>query len=306
MPNTLAHLGVQGLATRFLLKDADYKWIYLGCIIPDLPWILRRIMHFVFPDINLYDLLLYATVQSSFCFCLLLSVVLAALSVNYWKTFAILGFNSFLHLFLDACQTKWANGVHFLAPFNWNLTNFGFFWPESLLTYLLTIFGIGYLVWNWRRAVVIPINMTWRSAISLFALIAIMAVYFALPLFLFGGSEETDNHFVKTLRTRSERPGRHIVLDRNSYIHHQSGGVIRTFAGEELSVDGMRLDFSAPVSVKGSFVTEDKIQVSQYHVHSKWFRDCSSYLGLSIVSILFIIALVRQKFRKSDLPISSE
>ncbi len=146
MPNTLAHLGVQGFATRSLLKDADYKWIYIGCIIPDLPWILRRIVHFAFPGINLYDLSLYATVQSSFCFCLLLSIALAALSVNYWKTFAILGFNSFLHLFFDACQTKWANGVHFLAPFNWHLTNFGFVWPESFLTYILTIFGISYLV----------------------------------------------------------------------------------------------------------------------------------------------------------------
>jgi hypothetical protein len=116
MPNALAHLGVQCLATRFLLKDVDYKWIYLGCIIPDLPWILQRIVKLAFPSIDHYDLRLYVVIQSSFCFCFLLSAALATLSVNYWKTLAILGFNSFLHLFLDACQIKRAKGVHFLAP----------------------------------------------------------------------------------------------------------------------------------------------------------------------------------------------
>ncbi len=289
------------------MKDADYKWIYLGCIIPDLPWILQRVVKSAYPGIDPYDLRLYAVVQSTFGFCLLLSLAFAALSVNYWKTFAILGFNSFLHLFLDACQTKWANGVHFLAPFNWHLTNFGLFWPESLPTYFLTVFGIGYLVWSWRRAVVIPINITWCPTIRLLALIAIITVYFALPLFLLDGPEEADNHFVKTLRTHHDWPGRHIEIDRSPFLHHTSGGIMRTFAGEELSVDGIKLDYSVPsVSVRGSFITEGQIHVNQYHVHSKWIRDGSSYLGLILVSILCLSALVRQKFRKSDFPISSE
>jgi hypothetical protein len=302
MPNTLAHLGVQGIITRSLLKDVDYKWVYLGCIIPDLPWILQRIVRSVYPDIDPYDLRLFVIIQSTLCFCLILSAAIATLSVNFWRVFAILGLNSFLHLFIDACQTKWANGVHFLAPFNWHLINFGLFWPESLPTYILTIFGIGYLLWNWRPAVVIPIHITWRPAIRLFALIAVVAVYFSLPLLLLDGPEGADNHFVKTLRTLHDRPGRHIELDRNSYISHPSGGAIRTFTGEELNVDDMRLDYSAPVSVKGSFVTEDKIQVSQYHVHSKWIRDGSSYLGLLLTFALFIHALVIQKFIKGEVP----
>ncbi len=65
MPNTLAHLGVQGLTTRSLLKDADYKWIYLGCIIPDLPWILQRIVMYVYPGIDPYDLRLFVIIQST-------------------------------------------------------------------------------------------------------------------------------------------------------------------------------------------------------------------------------------------------
>jgi hypothetical protein len=133
---------------------------------------------------------------------------------------------------------------------------------------------------------------------------ALIVAFFTLPFLLLDGPEEADNHFVKTLRNSHDRSGRYIEIDRRPYLHHTSGGILRTFAGEELSVDGMKLDYSVPaVSVKGDFVTEDKIQVSQYHVHSKWIRDGSSYLGLLLVSILFIIALVRQKFRKSYSPL---
>ena len=71
MPNTLAHIGLQGLATRKLLRDADLKWIYLSCIIPDVPWIIQRLVRYVIPNIDLYDLRLYAIVQASFLFCLL-------------------------------------------------------------------------------------------------------------------------------------------------------------------------------------------------------------------------------------------
>ena len=69
MPNTLAHLGVQGIATRSVLRDADLKWIYLGCIIPDVSWIIQRLVRYVIPNIDLYDLRLYAIVQASLLFC---------------------------------------------------------------------------------------------------------------------------------------------------------------------------------------------------------------------------------------------
>ncbi len=306
MPNTLAHLGVQGIITRSLLKDVDYKWVYLGCIIPDLPWILQRIVRSVYPDIDPYDLRLYVIIQSTFCFCLLLSAAFAALSVNYWRVFAILGINSFLHLFVDACQTKWANGVHFFAPFNWQLANFGLFWPESLPTYIFTVFGIFYVVWNWQRAVEMHIKVTCRSAMRRFILIALIAAYFLFPILMVNGPSDADNHYVKTLRTHSGRSGQHIELDRNPYKFHPSGSTIRTFTGEELSVDGMRLDYSAPVSVRGDFVAEDKVHVNQYHIHSKWFRDFSSHLGLFLVAILFIYALIRQVFMKRDVQVSSK
>ncbi len=304
MPNTLAHIGIQGLATRSLMANADFKWIYVGCIIPDFPWILRRVVNSVYSGIDSYDLLLYFTIQSTFCFCVILSAALAIFSANYWKIFFILSFNSFLHLVLDACQTKLANGVHLLAPFNWHLVNFGFFWPESLPAYFLTIIGFVYLVWNWRSASLIAVNVTFRPAMRFLIIIAFITAYFTIPFFLLDYSEDANNHFVRTLRTPSNRPGQQIELDRDPYFYHQSGGTMRTSTGEELDVSGIKLDHSATVSVKGEFVTENLIHVKQYHVHSNWFRDCSSYLGLILVSILYFYTLVRQKFFKGDMPLS--
>ena len=52
MPNTLAHLCVQGIATRSLIKDADLKWIYTGCVIPDVPWILQRVIRSAFVNVT--------------------------------------------------------------------------------------------------------------------------------------------------------------------------------------------------------------------------------------------------------------
>src|SRR5688500_1748824 len=80
MPNLLAHCGVQGVLTHTLIKGAPPAWITVGCLIPDVPWILARMAKIVIPPSAAYDLQLYAIVQSSFILYLLLAVVLAFLS----------------------------------------------------------------------------------------------------------------------------------------------------------------------------------------------------------------------------------
>ncbi|HEX3035217.1 MAG TPA: hypothetical protein VHT73_08795 [Thermodesulfobacteriota bacterium] len=297
MPNTLAHIGVQGLATQILIRDADPKWIYVGCIIPDLPWILQRFIRVAFSGIDLYDVRLYAVVQSSLFFSLILSVALAALSTHLWRVFSILALNSLLHLLFDPFQLKWANGVHLFAPISWEMTNFGFFWPESLPTYLLTGLGLIYFLWNWRRGITIPVDINLRSATRLFIPTTLIIIYFVVPFFLLDGPERADNHFVRTLQNTDDRAGKYIEIDRDSYSHSPSGDSLQTFAGEELEVEGMALEHSATVSVRGTFVTDDKIHVHEYHVHYA-FRDIASYVGLTLIAIIWIVALLRQKFGK--------
>ena len=106
MPNTLAHLGIQGLITRGLLRGSDLKWIYVSCIIPDLPWIFQRIVHLAIPRIDPLDLRLYVIVQASLLFSLIFGAALAMFTVNIRRTFTILSMGAMLHLIFDALQTK--------------------------------------------------------------------------------------------------------------------------------------------------------------------------------------------------------
>ena len=66
MPNTLVHLGVQSVSTKALPREADFKWIAVGCIIPDVPWIIQRIILAAGTGIDRFELVLYATAQASF------------------------------------------------------------------------------------------------------------------------------------------------------------------------------------------------------------------------------------------------
>ncbi len=108
MPNTIAHFAINGLFTRTIINHADFKWIYLGCVIPDLHWILQRIIK-IFPiSVDLYDLRAFFVVQSSLLLCVFISMAFAMLAKQRSKVFIILIIGCLLHLLLDAVQIKWA------------------------------------------------------------------------------------------------------------------------------------------------------------------------------------------------------
>jgi hypothetical protein len=115
MPNTLAHIGINSLTTETLIKDADLKWVLLGCIIPDFSWMFQRIVQIIFPLVNGYDLRLFSIVQASLFYCLIISLAFAFLSKTTLKTFIILALGVILHLLLDSFQMKWGNSTHFFA-----------------------------------------------------------------------------------------------------------------------------------------------------------------------------------------------
>ncbi len=293
MPNTLAHLGVQALVTRTIVRNANLKWVCIGAITPDLPWIFQRVVRLAPVHIDAYDIRLYAITQASLLLCVIASLALAALSSQFWKTLVILVLGSFLHLLLDACQIKWANGVHLLAPFDWRLLRFDFFWPESFPSYLLTAFGLLYVVVNWRRSVSMPLGISGQSIKRLVMVITLLGAYFLLPVFLLQCPEKANNHFVKTLRSTHDRTGNFIELDRTAYIHDPSGGYLLIFSGEKLSVDGLDLDHSATVSIRGIFIAEDRVRVQEYHVHLAGFRSGASYLGLILVTLMLVWANIK-------------
>lgn len=297
MPNTFVHLGVQTLGSRILFKGSDFKWIAAGCIIPDVPWIGQRVFLGLGSSVDPYFLLHYFTIQASLAGCLILSGVLALAAEASRKLFLLLAFNSLLHLLLDAMEIKWANGVHFLAPFSWKLTGFNLLWPEHVLVVILTVLGVlalaRYGSGDWKIPVVLSADSRKYGIAAL-----LLTLYFVLPLPLASGPAAADNHFASTLRDAEARPGKYVEFDRSRY---QSGDrKLRIFSGERLAVRGMNLSRDAVVSVRGHFIDPHTIHISAFHVHST-VRDMSSKAALAGVLCVWLVALAKKRitFRRT-------
>ena len=243
--------------------------------------------------ISPYELRLYAIVQSTLLLSLVLSAALAAFSARPRYVFGILALNSTLHLLLDALQTKWANGIHLLAPWSWELINFGCFWPESLPTLLLTLLGLGVFVVAWRRLPGRPVSLSFSRTRGVVTGAILVLVYFTAPLALLTGPADADNHFVATLFDVERRVGRVVEFDRSAFITDDERPRIRTYAGEEISVTGVRPGIPATISARGRFTAPDEVRLERVHVHWPLARDLSSMVGLALVALVWCAPLIR-------------
>lgn len=286
MPNTLAHAGAQGLATRTALPDADLKWVYLGCVIPDVPWILQRVARVGVPGLDPYLLRSYVIIQASLLGCLVLSTAVALLARDFWRVLALLGGNAGLHLVLDAMQTKWGNGVHFFAPVSWEITNWGLFWPESIPTYTLTAFGLLYMGWHWRASGRDPPEAMWPGVSRVVGIVILLGSYVLGPLVILQQPIEADAHSLNTLSQSDGKVGRSVAMDRARYGQTKNGYVLFHFGGR-VRVEDMGISAPATVSVRGVFTAEDKIRVNRLHVHASGLRDYPSYLGLTLIAAIW-------------------
>lgn len=293
MPNTLVHFGVQGLAARAIVPAADPKWVFLGCIIPDVPWILLYIVNTVGAEFDPYDQRLYAVAQASLAVSLVLCAALALISRRPKLVFGILAISSLAHLLLDAVETKWGNGVHLFAPFSWELLNFGIFWPESTPILALTIVGLTYVVWTWPDSVRRSPGIVFRPWPRSFTALLLLGAYFLLPVLLLDGPAAHDNHSVTTLRSRDERIGKSVAFDRERYIVRAEEEVVRTWAGEELVVQGKRLGQSGRVSLKGTFADPQTIVIHEIRAHTLWGRKATSMMGLALLAGMWAASMLR-------------
>ncbi|HBP90678.1 MAG TPA: hypothetical protein PKK23_05405 [Nitrospirales bacterium] len=294
MPNTLAHIGVQGLLNQAVKPGVDPKLVCLGCLLPDLPWIFQRVLLGILPGTDPYTIRLYCIAQASLVVTLVLCAALAFLSKTPKAVFMILGVNVLLHLVLDGLQTKWANGVHFFAPLSWDLWNIGLFWPESLPTYLMTLGGLLYIGWQWRKGISQPLPISHLPPFKVAISASLLLLYFALPLVLIEGPRNANNHFVRTLEETESRPGRPLELDRSHYVKTPAGDILGIFTGETIGTTQEILNHSATVSVRGRFMTPTQLEVLEFHEHSSWFRDTGSYLGILLLFGMWLGAFLKQ------------
>jgi len=282
MPNTLAHIAVQGAIGRSLLRPGDLIWILIGCVIPDVAWIIWRVGMAVAGNWVPYQLKLYAIVQSSLLGSMILCAAIAALTPKPGRVFALLSVNAFLHLLLDATQTKWANGAIFGAPLTWRMTNFGLYWPEEWPTTLMTVLGLAaciYFSWRYRNS---PL-FTFTKPTSKKMVVAgvFLLLYVGLPPMIWSGAVAADNHFVHTLARVGDRLGRPVELDRSPYRLQDDQLLIRTITGEYLVADAPDLPQRGRLSVRATFIDSERILIDDYHWHNPGWRDGASVVGLA-------------------------
>lgn len=298
MPNTLAHFGAQAPLARLTGVRVDAKWVLAGCVLPDVPWIARRaVAALAGGAVDPISLRLYAIVQASLVFSVVLAGALALLSARPRPVFAVLASGAVLHLLLDAAQTKWGNGVHLFAPASWQTTNFGWFWPESGVTAVLVLAGAAYLGWEWRwgprgpdTRVPVVLHRTRAAAATLLAV-----AYLAAPPAFFGDVLASGSHSLDVL-VDDDRAGREVELDRVGFRPGDGDdgptGTLRVTGGTLAATGRLPAD-AATVSVRGVLVDARTVRVMEHHVHRSTERDLASVLGLGLVAVVWVRDLAR-------------
>lgn len=290
MPNTLAHFAAQGAASRGLWRRLDPRWIYLGCLLPDLPWILRRAVVGLGLPADPFDLRLYTMALASLAGTLLLAAALAAVTAAPRLVASVLGTNALLHLLLDATELKWGNGVHLLAPFSWRMTSFDLLPGESPVYFVLTVAGLLLVGWEITRRHPAPIAFDLRLA-RLGAAGALLVAYLVFPLPFLGAIEESGSYSVKVLREVEARAGRTVSLDRTAFLATPAGGFVQLWTGERVRATGELPDHDATVSLRGTFLAPDVLRVDRLFEHRQ-DRDWPSYAGLLLLGLLWARPLV--------------
>lgn len=289
MPNTLAHIGLQVPLCKSIAKTIPLHWIALGCVIPDIPWVIRRIAA-AFAFLDGIDLMLYAGIQASLAFSFLLAISLALCSKRMYWVAGILCANVLVHLLLDAAQIKWGNGVHLFAPFSWETLQLNLFWPEHGTSYLATAAGCILLVIYWPREVSRKIDFSPKPYRLLVAFTGIV-LYLSAPLFLLEQPRKANYHFSQTLQDKEQRTGKYIELDRESYSAQEK--TITVFSGETLSLTGNIPEKSGTLSVQGAFVAPDVINVTRFHEHG-FYRASLSLIGILLIALFWLHSIVYQ------------
>jgi len=290
MPDTLAHFGVQILASKAVFRQADVRWIGLGCLLPDLPWILQRA---VLPLglLEPINLRLYVIIQSSLLFCLLLAAAISLQSANSRRIFLLLAWNCLLHLLLDPLEIKWGNGTVLFAPFSWRLTRFAWFWPEQLPSQLLALTGLlifPITAWRDRQQEIHFLKCHKRQSAGLLLLL----MYLLLPLCLFNGPLQADSHYAATLRAE-HRTGKKIEFDRRPFRAAEQ--TLLSYSDEKLLLTGDKLPAQDGIlSLQGRFVDQQTILVAAWHFHNRR-RDLHSQLGIFLLLSIWLVALFAKR-----------
>jgi len=272
--------------------------ILAGCVIPDLPWIMRRLINATGIALEPITAYAYFIAQASLVGCLLPSIAFGLFfrSVKLVAAFALLG--SLLHLLLDSLQDKWGVGVHLLAPYNWQTLQPGIFELDSSIAHLLSFAGIIpflFIVRARQDARLVRFSSV-RMAASCVCLIA----YFSAPFLFINDVVASDSRYLQTLASEVGRRGKFLELDRETasvvgdswYTTTHVGEILKIVNPDTNMVDGDTYSF------KAEFRNVGEIQLIDWKKHSG-ARDIASHIGLLAIGCWMVAVLVLSRTPKS-------
>jgi hypothetical protein len=289
MPNTLAHIAVQGVANATWQPARYLPWVLLGCILPDVPWIASRAIRFVDPGIDVVALDLYNTVQATWLFSTLLGIAFAAFARRPVVVGALLAANVLLHLLVDAVEIKPGSGVHLLAPFSWQSLSFDLVWPEHPLIGAATLLGVAAaLVIIGAQHVRFRDEKLVFSARRIGVAIAALTAYLVLPLMLSGGPWDADYRSIRTLSLSEIFVGNPIELDRDPIVVRDGEAFVQVYGREFRLLIEQELEGGEIVSLVGHLAAPNAIRADDVHVNLSGLRNAASIVGLLAIAVVWI------------------
>lgn len=297
MPNTLAHIGIQLPLGKAINRKWDPRWIALGLLIPDLPWILQRIIDGLLPQISPISLRAYVVAMTTPLFCLFLCASIALLFRGAKSIFTILAVQSILHLLLDAAQEKGGVGIPFIAPFSWESYSFPLFsmhgWVSTLLTFSGIIFLILTLTGKLHFSKLDSFNF--KKSIRISASALMFLIYIIAPFALSKQVIENNVHDLKTLSGDISRIGKSVHFDRAQFIPGKPATLQDQRVATPVPIIGINLHQPATISTTAVFVDERTLQTESYIIHPSGLRFSYTLFGLLGVMILWIYPLLKKK-----------
>jgi len=306
MPDLLSHFGAGYLVSRWSVRRSDVPLILGGSLLPDVGWIARRALHGLFSTDSI-ALSVWLIPWHTPWVLLLGCATLALICRTPVRAFSILYGVSWVHLLLDASQTRFGNGVLFLYPLSMRETSWHLFWPESPVNHALAIgsfilllgllFGLvdGPLTVGWAPSRASEGGQPSRRRRLFLSLIFVLAAVATVSLTRARLVEE--NVFnLRFVTDPSAFEGRRIALDR-SLVVGDAPPRLRTFNGRQFLLTGdLDVNPGDTISLEGTY-GGGRIAVQRYHKHQEELRSLYSLVGLTMYGGLEVARRIAAKWK---------
>ena len=296
IPNTLVHVAIHSAV--FGPLRAPFAAVFAGCVTPDLPWIVRRLIDMTSISLEPISALAYFIAQASLVGCVFPCIAFGFLFTNFKPVAALALLGCLVHLLLDSLQVKWGNGVHLFAPYDWEILSLSVFQIDSVFTNLLTFAGIiPFLFVTKARH---DARLLCLNPVRLAGCCICLIAYFAVPFLFISDVVASNSRYLQTLENKDERRGKMLELDRETASVTGDTWYTTTHIGEVLAIvnpDANMTD-GGTYSFRAEFYDEREIWLIDWKRHSG-MRDIASYIGLLAIACWMTTILILSRRLKS-------